>query len=105
MQHHHAGIEPEFAGADPAHDPVEVGMVVEAEPPDRMHDLDPLLYVRVVDADVVGVVDHERRGPLRRHRTEGLHGCIALLLKREGDYIETGRRGGRRVAGMRPGRS
>ena len=61
VQHEHAGIEAKLTGADLAHHAVEIGVIVEGKAASLLHQLHPFLDLRIVDAHVVRVIDHERR--------------------------------------------
>ena len=61
----------------------------------------PLRDLRVVDAHVVGIVDHQRRGAVRDGGLQRIERRIAVLLQHERDHLEARGRGGGRVAGMR----
>ena len=100
VQHEHAGIETQLAGADPAHHAVEIGVVVKTQAARFMHDSNPFLDVRVVDAHVVGIVDHQRSRAIRYHRPQRFDRRITVLLQRQRDELETGCCGGRRIARM-----
>ncbi len=101
VEHEHARVEPELGGADLPHHAVEVRVVVEAEAARLMDEVDPAGDVGVVDPHVVGVVDHERRGPLRDGRLECCERRVAVLLERQRDDVEARRRGRRGVARVR----
>ena len=101
VQHEHAGVEPQLPGAHLAHDPVEVGVVVEAEAAGRMDGVDPLDDVGVVDAHVVGVRDHQRRRAVRDRGAQRVERRVAALLERERDDVEPRGGGRRRVARVR----
>ncbi len=101
VQHEHAGVEAELARADLAHHAVEIGVVVEAEAAGLMHHAHPFLDVGIVDAHVVGVVDHQGGGAVGDRGLQRLDRGIAVLLQHQGHDLEAGGRGGGGVAGMR----
>ncbi len=101
VQHEHAGVEAELARADLAHHAVEVRVVVEAEAAGGVHRVDPLRDLRVVDAHVVRVADHQRGRPVGDCGPQRLERRVAVLLERQRDDVEPGRRRGRGVARVR----
>ena len=65
-----------------------------------MDDPHPVFDVRVVDAHVVRVVDHQRRRAVRDRSPQGLDRRVAVLLQHQGHDLEAGRRRRGGVAGV-----
>ena len=98
VQHEHAGIEAQFAGADLAHDAVEIRVVIKTQATCLMDDPHPVLDVGIVNPHVVGIVDEQGRRVIRYGGLERLGRGIAVLLQHQRDDLEAGGSGGRRIA-------
>ncbi len=70
VQHEHAGVKAEFTGADFGHRAIEVGVIVEAQTARLVHQPHPFANLGVVNAHVVGVIHHQRRGPTGHGRLQ-----------------------------------
>src|SRR5699024_951647 len=72
VQVHVDAVEAHVAGADHAHDGVEVGPVVVAQAPGLVDQAGDLQDVVVEDAHGVGVGEHQPRGVVPQHGLQGL---------------------------------
>ena len=95
-----AQVKPRVPGPGDAHEPVEVGLVVHAQPPRGVDDVHELADLLVVDAGVLGVGDEQGGGVLRHGGLQGLQVGDAALVGVEGDDLVPQGGGGAGVAGV-----
>ncbi len=101
MQHEHAGIETKLARRQFAHHAVKVGMIVKAKRACFFGNLDPFLDLGVVDAHVVGIIDHDQGGFFADGRLEGFKRRVAIFFQWQVHHLEPRSRSSRRIARMR----
>ena len=100
MQVELAEVEARVAGSRDAEDAVRVRLVVVADAAGRVHELDHAIDLRVEDARVLGVRDHQAGGALGERSLERLDRRQAVRARVERDEpVARGRRPGA-VAGV-----
>ena len=82
-----AQVKPRILGPGDAHEAVEVGLVIDAQPSRGVDDVHELADLLVVDAGVLGVSDEQGGGVLRHGGLQGLQVGDAALIGVEGDDL------------------
>ncbi len=90
MQIEVAQVKASVPGPGDPQDAVGVGLVVGAKPPRVVDDLHKLLDLGIKDARVFRVGDHQTGGPFRNGRFQRIQVGIAVLVRIQGDDLETG---------------